>query len=108
MMKPLGQFVVIEQKMTKKKTAIIVSEAREDTDKFDFSFKVLRLGNKCESDIKVGEMPILAKHRVFHAMDVLERYPNQGGMLCHAIIHENDIVGIDEPDETKDTLTSLN
>jgi hypothetical protein len=108
MMRPIGQFVVIEQIMTKKKTLISLEKAENDSDKFDFIFKIIRLGPKCENDIKVGEMPILSKHRVFQAIDVLERFPNQGGMRCHALIHENDIVGIDEPDETKDTGTSLN
>lgn len=107
MMRPIGDFIVLEQKMVKKKSAIILTDKTPDESKFDFSFKIIRIGEDCKRKIAIGEIPILAKYRTIHAIDVLEKDDN--GMLCHIMVHENDIVGVDEPDEIKkDTETSSN
>lgn len=93
----LDQYVLIKQIMKQKKSLIIRDAARLDKDKFDYSWEIVQLGNKVERDIKIGEHPIFTQHVSFAGFKVLEK--SKTGMVSVVIVHENDIVSIDEDPE---------
>jgi hypothetical protein len=91
--KVLGRYVLVEQIMKKKDSRIILDTAGSEQDKFDYSFKVIQKGDKCESEIKVGEHPIFEKHVQFQGVKAIEK--TDLGMISILIVHEESIVGID-------------
>lgn len=91
------KFVLIKQIMMKKVGKIIVSEARDDKEKFRFSFEILQLGPDCRDDIKIGDHPIFSEYVKFSGAKVIEK--NEEGMITNLIVYEDDIIAIDnEPD----------
>lgn len=92
-MRVLGKYVLVEQQMISKKTKIVLDAAREESDKFDFKYKILQVGPGCERDIKEGDIPIFAKHVQFQGVNVLERTDTH--MTVHVIVYEEDIVGLE-------------
>lgn len=95
-MRVLDQYVLVEQVMVSKGKKIIVDAARDNKDKFDYSFKIVQLGNKCEREIKIGESPIFSEHVRFGGIKVIE--DTNIGMITNIIVHEGDIIAIDDED----------
>lgn len=93
----LDAYVLIEQTMKKKKSAIITDAAKDEKQRFDFSFKIVQVGPKCERPIKVGDSPIFSQYAQFTGYKELEKTNDM--MRSLIIVHENDIVGIDNDEE---------
>lgn len=89
----LDQYVLVKQTMIKKKLKIVLTDAANDEDKFDFNFEIVQLGDKCERKIKVGDKPIFEKHVQFQGIKILEK--DENGMTSLVIVHENSIIAID-------------
>lgn len=90
----IGEYVLIKQVLIKKDTRIIMDASKDEKDKFDISFKVLELGNKCTSEIRVGDAPIFTEYVKFNLGRVIQK--NKNGMISLLLVHENDIIGADE------------
>ena len=93
-MKVLGKRVLVEQKMTKKESKIIMAESASDNQKFDIEFKIVQLGKDVDADIKIGDKPIFGQHTQFEGIKVLEK--DDKGMTANVIVHQDDIIGIDD------------
>jgi len=90
----LGENVLIKQTMKKKKGKLILDGADKDEDKFDFSFEIVQLGDTVTAKISVGEYPVFGKYVNFNPLKILEK--NENGMSSLLVVHQNDIIGIDE------------
>lgn len=91
--KALGEYVLIKQTMVKKKGAIIMDASKNDKDKFDISFKIVQLGDKCTQDINIGDIPIFEEYVKFNLGRILHKTDNK--MEALFIVHQNSIIGID-------------
>jgi len=99
----LGDFVLVEQTMTKKHSLIITDAAKDKKDTFDYAFKVVQKGKECKRDINVGESPIFSEYVKFSGLKILEKTDTR--MVSLVIVHENDIIGVDlEPVEPNKNL----
>lgn len=97
-MKVLGKRVLVEQKMTEKKSLLIVPDNVTQEEKFDFKFTVLQLGDECPTDLlKVGDSPVFAKYVQFHATKVVKKDAKE--MIVHVIVHYDDIAAIDNEED---------
>lgn len=92
-MKVLGQYVLIEQTMIKKKGVISLDALEDRKDQFDFYYKVLQLGSKCEGEVLIGDFPIFSEHVRFSGVKLILKNSNK--MIAHIIVHEGDIIGTD-------------
>lgn len=100
MIQVLGNRVLVEQIMIRKKSKIIVPGKDEvNPDQFDIYFKVIDIGDGVPKDTKlqVGSIPIFAKYVDLGTMKILEKSNEK--MISNIIVHYDDIAGIDEPDE---------
>lgn len=93
----LDQFVLIKQIMTKKSGIISMDMARDKKDQFDYTAEIVQLGPKCERGIKLGDKPLLSQHHMVQSSKVIEKTAT--GMILLIIMHENDIIGIDNSPE---------
>lgn len=94
----LDQYVLVKQTMTLKKRNIIVNN---DEDKFNYSFEIVQIGDKCERNIKVGDKPVFEKHVNFEGIKMLKK--DEQGMESLVIVHENSIIATDdEPMQEKE------
>lgn len=91
--KALGEYVLVKQTMVKKKTKIILDASKDEKERFDITFKVLELGSKCTSDVKVGDFPIFTEYVKFNLGRILQKDDNK--MVALLLVHEGDIIGID-------------
>ena len=90
----LDQYVLVKQKMVKKKSAIIMDAARDQKHQFDYSFEVVAKGQKCEREgIDIGDFPVFEEHVQFMGLKVIEKTDN--GMTSLVLVHENSIIAID-------------
>lgn len=89
----LADFVLVKQTMKKKKTVIVMDAAADNKDKFDYSFEVVQVGDECKRKIKVGDHPVFGEYVRFQGLKVLEK--DNTGMVSLVIVHENDIIAID-------------
>ena len=100
----LADYVLIKQTMKKKKSRILMDAAHDQKDKFDLSFEIVQVGNKCERDINVGDHPIFSEYVKFSGVKVLEK--DEEGMVSLVIVHEGDIIAVDNtPPPTQETQT---
>ena len=102
-MRVLRKYVLIEQKMVKKESKIILTKEASDKDKFDYSFKIAQKGPECSDQISVGDIPLFNEHVRFQGMKILTK--DDKGMVALVIVHEEDIIGIDD-EENKNTTNS--
>lgn len=100
----LADFVLVKQIMKKKKSVIMMDAALDNKEKFDYSFEVMQSGNECKRDIKVGDHPIFSEYVRFSGLKVLEK--DENGMTTLVIVHENDIIGIDNDPELLTNIVS--
>lgn len=104
-MRVLAEYVLIEQIMTSKSRVIITDAAERDSDKFEYSFRVLQKGEECVRKIEVGEIPLFSKHVSFQGIKVISK--DEKGMTSHLIVHENDIIGVDDEPEKIEKSTEV-
>lgn len=104
-MRVLGSYVLIEQTMTKKKSAVIMANGKKD-ENFDTIFKVSQLGEKCPKEgeanyegIKEGERVVFSTHVTFHGAKVVNEIKEPGQeattVVIHTIVEISDIIGIE-------------
>lgn len=95
----LADYVLVKQVMKKRKGRIITDAASNDKDKFDYSFEIVQLGDSCTKKINIGETPVFSNYVTFSGLKVIEK--DENGMTSLVIVHENDIIAIDnEPKKT--------
>ena len=100
-MKVLGKRVLIEQKMKEKKSGLILPDNASDSDKFDFKFKILQVGDECpEGRINIGDTPVFSQYVQFQGTKLIEK--NDKGMLIHVIVPYDDIIAIDNKEEKEE------
>ena len=102
-MKVLGKRVLVEQKMTEKKSDIIIPEQAKDSERFDFEFTILQLGPECPTgkhEAQVGDTPVFSQHVMFMGTKLIEK--DSKGMIIHVVVHYDDIIAIDN-DQGKDS-----
>ena len=103
-MKVVGERVLVEQILTKKKSSLIITGSDKNMG-FDAKFTVLQLGNKCpkgEGEIQVGDNPIFSKNVTFEGVKVIEEKKEAGQLVksvAHVIVHYEDILGADNEQE---------
>ena len=96
----LDQYVLVKQVMKKKSGRIIRDGAKNEKDKFDFSFEIVDKGPKCERGFNIGESPIFGEHVQFSGVRVIEK--SEHGVVALVVVHENEIIAIDlEPLKTE-------
>lgn len=93
-MRVLDQYVLVKQIMKKKTSLILMDAAKSSRDAHDFSFTVIQKGDKCERNIDIGEHPIFSEYVKFTGLKVIKK--TKLGMISHVIVHENDIIGVDD------------
>jgi len=93
-MKVLKNAVLIEKTMIKKKSRIILSDKSEDDEKYDITYKILKLGPDVDADIKVGDIPVFHDYSQLMAAKVIERTKNK--IVGTLIVFQDDIIAIDE------------
>lgn len=101
-MKVLDQYVLVRQVMIKKQSKIIKINSTSEDEKWDFSFEIVQVGPNCQRDIKQGDIPIFGKHVQFNGGKILENTEERKETLV--IVHEGDIIAIDNPEETKQEI----
>jgi hypothetical protein len=79
--------------MVKKKGMILTDAAKDDKDKFDVTFEVIQIGDECKRKISVGDVPVFADYVRFASFKVLEKSDDK--LIGVAIVHENDIIAVD-------------
>jgi hypothetical protein len=97
-MRVLDQYVLVEQIMVKKDSMIILDKAKNESEKFNFTHKVIAKGSECKRDIRIGDEPIFTKYapQNFVLARVIEKTDTR--MVNHIIVHENDIIAIHDPE----------
>tara|TARA_R110000796_G_scaffold231853_8_gene349954 strand:+ start:7246 stop:7575 length:330 start_codon:yes stop_codon:yes gene_type:complete len=107
-MKVLGNRILIEQKMTSKKSQLLLPDTVADKEKFDFAFKVLQVGPQCptnEADrIVVGDTPVFSQYVNFQGTKLIHK--DDAGMIVHVIVVYDDIIAIDN-DQDSDEKTVI-
>lgn len=103
MVRAIGSSVLIKQSMIKKKTKILLDAGTNQKDKFDITFEVLQLGEKCTLPINVGDFPIFNEFVKFHLAKIIEK--TDDAMVSLLLVTEGDIMGIDTVPDYK-TITS--
>ena len=95
-MKVLGNRILVEQTMTKKKSALVALNAKKDSEEnFDVKRVVIQVGPEVPSDvIKVGDIPIFGKYADPAAIKILNKDDN--GMLAHLVMEYENIVALDD------------
>jgi co-chaperonin GroES (HSP10) len=105
-MRVIGTMVLIEQTMTKKTSAIIMTDGNKEQS-FDTKFKIVGLGGKCPNEredtyegIKVGDEPIFSTHVVFHGAKRISEVKAKNGRdvesaVIHTMVDYADIIAIE-------------
>lgn len=94
-MRVVGTRVLIEQTMTKKKSAIILTKNAKQEEKFDVDFKIIQIGDEVPAGkFAVGEKPIFGKYVDFHGVKVISKEEEKE--VIHCIVGYEDIIGIDD------------
>lgn len=95
-MKVLGNRVLVEQIMTKKKSALVSLNAKKDSEEnFDIKKIIIGLGPDVDTDrIAIGDIPIFGKYAEPAAIKVLSKDDNE--VKAHLIMDYDNIVGIEE------------
>ena len=96
-MKVIGKRLLVEQTMTKKKSAIHrLEKTKEETT--DVTFKILQIGTGCpvEDNVKIGDIPIFSKHVVFEGTKLISGSEEGGEAILHTIVYYDDLIGIDD------------
>jgi len=92
-MKVLGKRVLVEEIMIKKTSKIIRIDEKDPTT-FKIDHKVLQIGKECETDLKVGDVPIFGEHTPMNTRKLIEGGKDK--LIFNIIVHIEDIVGIDD------------
>lgn len=95
--KLLDKYVLIEQITVKKESKIILTDSAKEEDKFDFFFKIIDKSKHCNEDIEIGWIPILNNHASPHLVRVIDQAKDT--RIAHLIVHENELIGIEEPEK---------
>lgn len=92
-MKLFKNYVLVEQTMTSKESKIILTASKDESEKFDYTSKVVDKGPNCTLPLEVGDQPIFSQHALFQGMKVIEKTKKK--MVTHVIVHEDDIIAVD-------------
>lgn len=100
-MKVLGDFVLVEQILTKKvNSKIILNDAKpEDELIYTQTLKVIEVGPDVKQEIKVGDIPILATWAEPVALKVISGKSGDEIITREAVYKGEFIVAIDNPQE---------
>lgn len=105
-MRVIGTMVLVEQMMTKKTSAIIMTDGNKEQS-FDTKFKVLQLGAKCPKEgaedyegIKIGDEPIFSSHVTFHGAKRISEVKSKNGrdtesVTMHTMVDYADIIAVE-------------
>ncbi len=92
-MKVLGRYVLVEQIATKKSMKILISDVSDEKEKFDFHYKILKVGADCKYNLKKGDIPIFSQHVTFQNVKVLEKTDDR--LVVNIVVYEEDIIAIE-------------
>ena len=92
-MKVLGEYVLVEQTDTKKKTLIHLPGASEKQG-YTTAFKVMEIGSGVPKDygLEVGDQPIFNNDVTFQGMKVTSPKEEKNVMTALTMIHYMDII----------------
>lgn len=93
-MEVLGNRVLIEQVMVRKKSVLLSSDHKA-TENFDVTRRILSISEDAEpTRLKVGDNPVFGKFSEPSALSIIEKDDNR--IVSHLIYNIDDIVGIDD------------
>lgn len=92
----LGDFVLIEQTLTKKiNSKIILNDAKPEDDLvYTMELKVLGVGPEVKREIEVGDIPVLATYAEPAALKVIEGEGGDKTIIRQAVYKEELIVAV--------------
>lgn len=98
MKKVLGNRVLVEQIMTKKKSSLVLTpDQKTDPDNFEIERKVIMLGDEVEEGkIAIGDIPVFGKYGEADSIKIISKDDNK--MISHLVMHVENIVGLEELD----------
>lgn len=97
---PVGECIVVEQIMIPKNGDIIVEGGSGDgnSENFDFKFTIIAVSAEVEKkgEVKVGDIPVFAKHSTFQSAKVLEKTDKI--TVMNTIFYSHDLVAVVRPE----------
>ena len=99
-MKLYKNYILVEQVMTKKDSAIIIPDKADDSDQFEITQKIIGKGPDC-TFVEVGDIPIIAPHFQEYGRQLVEGSKEEGRLVFNVIFNEDDVVGADDEPQEK-------
>lgn len=95
-MKVLGEFVLVQQTDTKKKSLVIVPGSNKGN-AYDTTFEVKEIGAGVPENygLKVGDKPIFNTHVAFNGMNVTSPKGEDKVITALTMVHYLDIIAIE-------------
>lgn len=95
-MKVLGEFVLVQQTDTKKKSLIHIPGANKEGN-YETTFEIKQIGASVPENygIKVGDVPIFNTHVAFNGMNVTSPKGEDKVITALTMVHYLDIIAIE-------------